>query len=594
MADTQLIKDRIDIADFIQEYLPLKQVGSYFKARCPFHQEKTPSFIVSRERQMWHCFGCSKGGDVFAFVQEMEGMQFVEALRMLAERAGVKLEHRARTEVQTSQKNRVLDVLAFTAQWYHQGFLKSPRAAGARDYIARRGVPAELVERFMIGFVPDEWDLLTRALMRRGFGVEDCVASGLTVPGKQGSGYDRFRGRVMFPICDIHGAVVGFTGRLLEEKADAGGKYVNTPETPVYNKGAVLYGLHIAKQAIRQQKYVIVVEGQMDLIACHKAGLEPVVASSGTAFTEQQLRLLKRYANELRIAFDMDAAGIAAAIRSVELALSLGFDVKVITLPEGSGKDPDDCVQKDPAVWRQAVMGAQPFMLFFIGRALSSGTAPDNAPSIRTVVTALAPALRMIAVMPSAIERGYWMHVIAERTGVREDDVRAEVERMQGALRKTPATPSSVAPPPTARVEANEQRLERLLALLVRYPRLLADHVQIPPLADVHELVALGEYLVLYCKNNKPSSRDEEYHAIRATLGEERTQQLFDRLHLLAETIEMSERDAVQEAHILSLTLRHGWLEHERTRLIAALKEAEGRGDVIRITGVLEQLKSLK
>lgn len=590
MADTQLIKDRIDIADFIQEYLPLKQVGSYFKARCPFHQEKTPSFIVSRERQMWHCFGCSKGGDVFAFVQEMEGMQFVEALRLLAERAGVKLEHQARTEVQTSQKNRVLDILAFTAQWYHQGFLRSPRAAGAREYIARRGVPSELIERFMIGFVPDEWDLLTRALMRHGFGIEDCIASGLVIAGKQGGGYDRFRGRVMFPICDIHSAVVGFTGRLLEEKADAGGKYVNTPETLAYNKGAVLYGLHLGKQAIRQQKYVVVVEGQMDLIACHKAGLEQVVASSGTAFTEHQLRLLKRYANELRIAFDMDAAGIAAAIRSVELALSLGFEVKVITLPEGAGKDPDDCVQKDPAAWRQAVAGAQPFMLFFIGRALVGGGG-----SIRDIVVALAPALRMIAVMPSAIERGYWMHIIAERTGAREDDVRAEVERMRGAMKRMATTPAhSVQTADGKHDEATEHRLERLLALLLRYPSLLADRVQITPLAEASELVAFGEYLVLYYKNNKPSSRDGDYHAIRATLGEERTKQLFDRLHLLAETIEISERDAVQEAHILSLTLRHGWLEHERTRLIIALKEAEGREDHIRVTEVLEQLKNLR
>ena len=603
MADTQLIRDRLDIVDFVQEYLPLKQAGSHFKTRCPFHQEKTPSFIVSRERQSWHCFGCNKGGDVFSFVQEMEGQQFIEALRLLAERAGVKLEHSARAELQTSQKNRVLDILSFAARWYHQGFLKSPRSAAARAYIEQRGVPAELAEKFMIGFVPDEWDLLTRALLKRGCGIEDCIASGLTIAGKQGSGYDRFRGRVMFPICNVHGNVVGFTGRLLEEKEDAGGKYVNTPETVAYSKGAVLYGLHLGKQAIRERKYSIVVEGQMDLIACHKAGTDNVVASSGTAFTQEQLRLLKRYANELRLAFDMDTAGVSAAIRSVELAYAMGFDVKVITVPENAGKDPDDCVQKDPEAWRRAVGDAQPFMLFLVDRAVAQarGGSAGQSGGIRDLVAALAPALGIIAVMPSAIERGYWTHVIAERTGIREDDARAEVARVQarrtppaGGLARTTShtsVPSAAAP---IVLDMVEQRTERLLALIVRYPRPLLTEIALPVLTADSPWLAVHQALVVYYERTKPSSWQEAYQGIRTTLRDERAQQLFDRLQLLAETFDFRERDAIQEAHILSLALRTGWLERERSRLIAALKDAKQRGDHDREMALFEQLKNVK
>lgn len=591
MADTQLIKDRLDIADFIQEYLPLKQAGSHFKARCPFHQEKTPSFIVSRERQSWHCFGCNKGGDVFSFVQEMEGLQFIEALRLLAERAGVKLEHSARAEIQTSQKNRVLDILSFAAHWYHQGFLKSPRAAVARAYIEQRGVPAELTERFMIGFVPDEWDLLTRALLKRGCGIEDCIASGLTIVGKQGGGYDRFRGRVMFPICDVHGSVVGLTGRLLEEKENAGGKYVNTPETVAYSKGAVLYGLHLGKQAIREKKYSIVVEGQMDLIACHKAGAYNVVASSGTAFTQEQLRLLKRYANELRLAFDMDTAGVNAAIRSVELASAMGFDVKVITVPETAGKDPDDCVQKDPEAWRRAVGEAQPFMLFLVDRAMVQ----TRGGGIRDLVAALAPALGIIAVMPSAIERGYWTHVIAEHTGIREDDARAEVARIQ-ARRVVTTRAAALATPAAASdvPDIVEQRTERLLALVLRYPWPLIAQITLPVLSADSPLLAVYRALVVYYGHTKPSSWQEGYNGIRTTLGEERAQQLLDRLQLLSETFDFREQDAIQEAHILSLALRTGWLERERARLIVALKDAEQHNDSARVATLFEQLKNVK
>ncbi len=590
MSDVDTIKERLDIAELVGEYLPLKQAGAYFKARCPFHQEKTPSFIVTRERQMWHCFGCNKGGDVFAFVQEMEGLSFPEALRLLAEKAGIQLTQFARREVQTSQKNRVLDILAFAREWFHQGFLRSPRAADARAYITARGVPAELVSVFGIGFVPDEWGLLTRALLHRGFGIEDCIASGLTLPGKQGGGYDRFRGRVMFPIADAHGTTVGFTGRLLVEKEDAGGKYVNTPQTLVYDKGSVLYSLHLAKQAIREQKHAIVVEGQMDLIACHKAGTMNVVASSGTALTLDQLRLLKRYTQELRIAFDMDSAGLAAASRGVELALAAGFEVKVIIPGADAGKDPDECIQKNPALWHDAIAGAKPFMSFFIDHAL--GQAAGG--SVRDLTNALAPALKMIAVIPSAIERGFWIHRIAEQAGlpattssqtmqagVREDDLRAEVARVQarprdGMREKAPALEKESVQ------GLSERRVERILALALRYPKIIDFLKTMPESIFGEKWLHIFRALVVYSGESK----------LRETLTEER-KQLFDQLHLLAQTFDFAEGEAVQEAYVLSEALRNGWLEKERKNLIADLKAAEAAQDPARVMRLLEQLRHL-
>ena len=596
-SDAELIKERLDIVDLVSEYIPLKQSGTNWKTRCPFHQEKTPSFMVSRERQSWHCFGCSKGGDAFSFVEEIEGLTFPEALKLLAGKAGVTLTRETRNDVAQSARNRVLDILSFAANWYHQGFLKSPRAEIARTYMRRRGVPEALIVKFRVGYVPDEWDLLTRAFTKRGTGIEDCLASGLSIQKEgRGGGYDRFRGRVMFPISDIHGNVVGFTGRLLEEKENAGGKYVNTPQTLVYDKSRVIYGLDLARQIIRREKYAIVVEGQMDVIAAHKAGTENVVASSGTAFTLEQLTILKRYASELRIAFDMDAAGLAAAVRGVEAALSLGFDVKVIMLPPDAGKDPDECIQKDPAVWQRAIADAKPFMLFLIDSALGSA----RGKSIRDLSAAIIPALRMIRVIPSAVERGYWIHILAEKSGAREDDLRAEI-RAIGAVRPVSAlistsvsalTTEPVSEKSVTITGPDQHRMERLLAIMLKFPRCIAGLQKSAGDFFPADALFIFRAIVLYYGQQKPSSWQEGYQAILQTVGEERKKYL-EQLLFLAEGLELSEKDAVYEASILSLALWSGWQKREREQAITEIRSAEARGDRETVTRLLLHLKNL-
>lgn len=429
MSDTQSIKDRLDIVQFIQEYLPLKKAGANWKAPCPFHREKTPSFMVHPEKQIWHCFGCGKGGDVFTFFQEMEGLDFPEALKILAERAGVKLERSFENEAAKSQKNRILEINAKAAYFFNHFLTEMPAAQAARDYLfKKRGLSAKIVEEWQIGFIPEQWDLLTQYLLKKGYGVEDLIASGLTIKNEERkSFYDRFRGRIMFPIWDVHNNVVGFTGRQLVENAEAGGKYVNTPQTAVYDKSRVIYGLNKAKNEIKAKDLIVLVEGQMDVIACHQAGMTNVVAVSGTALTEEQIRLFKRYSNNLAVAFDADEAGQKAAERSLDMALIQGLNVRVIRLPANAGKDADECLKKNPAVWFKTVEESAGAMDWRFEKAFAAAdlTSPRGKQAVAGIL------LQEIAKIPFAVEREGYLKRLGERLGVEAGVLREELVKVK-------------------------------------------------------------------------------------------------------------------------------------------------------------------
>ena len=423
------IKSKLDIIDLISEYIQLKPAGANFKACCPFHQEKSPSFMVSRPKQIWHCFGCAAGGDIFGFVMKMEGMEFPEALRLLAEKAGVELPAFS-NELSSSARNRILDILKLAARFYHKTLIESSQAQTARDYLQKRGLTTATIEEWQVGFIPDAWDALTGFLLKKGFGINDLLASGLTIQKAGGGNYDRFRGRIMFPLSDVHGNAVGFTGRLLDEtKENAGGKYVNTPQTEVYDKSKVLFGLNIAKQDIKRNDRAIIVEGQMDVIACHQAGQMNVVASSGTALTLEQIKLLKRFTNNLYLAFDSDAAGQNAAERGISLALEEGMQIRVITLPPEAGKDPDECLKKNPDIWFKAVDSAQLFMEYFFQKNLAGKNLTD--PTVRSQVANI--LLNQIAKLPDVIEQDFWLKKL---TGVLDVDITLLRERLSDLRRK--------------------------------------------------------------------------------------------------------------------------------------------------------------
>lgn len=421
MSQVDDIKSRLDIVDIISEYIALKPAGTNFRALCPFHSEKTPSFMVSRERQLWHCFGCNIGGDLFSFVMKMEGMDFPEALKILANKAGVILE-RENYELQ-GEKNRLTSLIELAAKFWHKVFLLSPQAASAREYLSKRGVTNDSLEEFMIGFAPNSWDETLKFLKEKKFSDDEIFSAGLTVRKERGAGfYDRFRNRIIFPIRDTHKILVGFGARAMpgEEKQ---AKYINSPQTKIYNKSRVIYNLDKARSYIKEKNAAVFVEGYMDVISSWQAGVKNVVAISGTALTPDHLKIIQRYTNTLLMAFDADIAGENAAFRGTDLILGTDLNLRIIRIP--SGKDPDECIQKDPAQWRNATESAVPFMEYMLEKSMIEFS-PKDAEGKKKIAARLLPFL---AKMENRIEKDHWIHELAESIHVSEEAIRETLGR---------------------------------------------------------------------------------------------------------------------------------------------------------------------
>lgn len=429
---TEDIKARLNIVDVVGQYVKLQKAGSAWKANCPFHQEKTPSFNVNEERNMWHCFGCGKGGDVFAFVMEIEGLEFREALKLLAEKAGVELPEYHRAGAASAEtKDRGLEILELATKFYEKQLWESVPGKKIQDYLYDRGLSDESIRTYRLGYAPDGWEHITKFLLSRGFRSEELETCGLSLRGKEGRGYyDRFRDRIMFPIGDILGRTIGYSARVAPGGDETQAKYVNTPETNLYHKSRALYGLALAKQAIKDAGRTILVEGNMDVIALHQAGLLNVVAVSGTALTIEQLNILKRYSKKLVLFFDMDKAGQAAAWKSAIAAFGLDFTVEAIALT--SGKDAADMNREDPELLRTAVVGARPVMRYFLDSLLSSPEA-STQDGKRAIVERYA---ELLAATPNDLDRSHWTKELAEAIAAEPRVVQATVEKAFRAVRQ--------------------------------------------------------------------------------------------------------------------------------------------------------------
>ena len=360
MDDLELIKNKINIVDLIQEYLPLKKSGINFKANCPFHGEKTPSFMVSPERGIFKCFGCQKGGDIFKFLMEKEGLDFKEALEILAKKAGVIIKKRS---YKKDPRERLFEVNLKAQEFYHHILTKHPLGKTPIEYLKKRGISSESIDQFGIGYSPNSWDSLTKFLRKRGFSTTEIVDSGLGVVSSSGC-YDRFRGRVTFPLIDAKDRVIGFSGRVLLTQEP---KYINTPQTKIFDKSSYLFGLNLAKPEIRAKNEAILVEGEMDAVLSHQAGIKNAVASKGTALTEGQIELLKKYTQNLSLCFDTDLAGDSASRRGIEMADQAGMNLKVIQVV--GGKDPAEVVKTNPEFWRKATLEAIPIYDYYLQSA---------------------------------------------------------------------------------------------------------------------------------------------------------------------------------------------------------------------------------
>lgn len=360
----QEIKDKLDIADVIGRYMHLKKSGTNLKGLCPFHGEKTPSFMVSPQKQIWHCFGCGEGGDVIGFIKRYENVEFREALEMAAELAGIELPTFRSGGPDKSELDELVKINEFTAEFFQTSL---PASLAAQKYLQDRGLSPQTIERWRIGFAPDSFDSLVNALRAKGIDLELAVKAGVLAKSENNKIFDRFRGRIMFPLFDARGQVVAFTGRVLPNAPDDQAKYINSPETPIYNKSKLIFGLNFAKEAFRTFNQAVVVEGQMDVITAHQSGFKNTVASSGTALTQDQLRALKRFVNTVVFAFDNDDAGDKALWRAAQLALALELEVRVVDLR--NAKDPDELIKKSPSSWEKLISGSYRAIDYYLERA---------------------------------------------------------------------------------------------------------------------------------------------------------------------------------------------------------------------------------
>lgn len=456
------IRDRLEITDLIQQYVPsLKRTGNSFKGLCPFHSEKSPSFIVFPNTQSYHCFGCGKNGDVFTFYQEMEKVDFRDALKELGSRAGVEISSSVpRPPEEDEKRKQLIEVNQLAAMWFNHILLNATQGAVGRDVIAERGVSSDSVRSWNLGFAPDSWDALLNFLASRNIPATIAAEAGLATTRDGGGYYDRFRNRLMFPIRDADGNTVGFGGRAL---GDAQPKYLNTAQTDVFDKSHLLYGLDLAKDAIKDTGQAVVVEGYMDAIAIHEAGYKNVVASMGTALTESQVGLLKRGNPEIILALDSDTAGQMATMRGIQTMTEhldadvvptltasrvLGFerrlksDVRIVQLADG--KDPDEIVRKDPASWPRLVARAIPFMDFVI--EISTKAVDLNDPRAKSeAVKQVLPLLRQL---PDPIRENHYARILARKLDLPESAIADAKRALRTENRRTSHQQEAVASGP--------------------------------------------------------------------------------------------------------------------------------------------------
>lgn len=425
------VKSRLNVVEVIGSYVKLEKAGLNWKARCPFHNEKSPSFMVSEERQSFHCFGCNKGGDVFTFLMEMESLDFKDALSLLAERAGVDLsvyrkEYAATPngEKQEENKPRLTEILELSTKFFEKQLWDGVGKTKILGYLRDRGLSDESIKLFRLGYAPEGWRHLSDFLVSRGYRPEEIEAAGLTIKKDTGRDwYDRFRDRITFPVMDAMGRVIGFSARVAPGGDESQAKYVNTPETNVYRKSKALYGLAQAKQAIKKAGVTVVVEGNMDVIATYQSGIENVVAVSGTALTTDQLDILKRYGNKIKFFFDMDGAGQTAARRSTELALGKEITTSIVAIT--SGKDAADAARENPEILRSAVAHDMPALEYFLEQAIlrHDVEAPEGKRAIAEFY------LPILAHAENAIERTHFLSRLAFRIGMDEKALAPALEK---------------------------------------------------------------------------------------------------------------------------------------------------------------------
>jgi DNA primase len=584
------IREKIDIVSFLSEYLTLKKAGRNFKAVCPFHNEKTPSLVISPERQIWHCFGCGKGGDVYSFLMEYEKLEFPEALRFLAKRAGVELVSRNFEGVLTSKKERLYQINSLAKEYYHYVLTKHPAGKQALAYVKNRGIDDKVIETFALGFSPPRGNALVKYLVdKKRFAKEEIIDAGLafqsfgrfrTSEGK-GDLVDFFRGRLMFPLFDHRDNVVGFSGRILTSTEETS-KYINTRETIIYHKGEHIYGLNATKDAIRRSEQAIIVEGEFDVLSCFQNGVANVVAVKGTALTEQQVNLLARFTKKITFCFDGDKAGQNAIKRSLSVVEKKGITPTVIEIP--GQKDPDEAISENAVAFKMAVKADVSVYEYLLTRALSS-VDTETADGKKKVSDEVLP---FIAQISNEIIKEHYLKKLASGLDTTYESIAKEAERIISKQ-------TAVAPAAPVKVKRLKDEIleEYLLALIIQSER---------PKNAIHKAVAIL---------SDSMSRERAYHKIMDHLLDhvEKTDGFdgkkfadglpkellptFDTSALFPLPLFQDEEKLLAEVEKAAQKLKVLYIQEKMKKLASEIKEKEEKGDEKEVESLQKQYSDL-
>lgn len=586
MDDLELIKQKINIVDLIQEYLLLKKAGINFKANCPFHQEKTPSFMVSPERQIFKCFGCQKGGDIFKFLMEKEGMDFKEALEYLAKKAGIVLKRKPQEK---NLKDRLFEVNLKAQEFFHYLLTQHSLGKKALAYVKKRGLSETSIAEFGLGYAPRSWESLTKFLLKRRFLTTEIIESGLGVASKQSS-YDRFRGRIVFPLIDPTGRIIGFSGRVLDEGEP---KYINTPQTVIFDKGSFLYGLNLAKGEIKQKGEAILVEGEMDVILSHQAGVKNTIAAKGTALTQNQVALLKKYTDNILLCFDMDLAGDSASRRGIEIADASGLNIKVIQMKEG--KDPAEVAVKDIKLWWELIKSAIPIYDYYLDSSSHRHNIKDPA-GLKKISSELIPIWAKIS---DDLVRDMYIHKLAALVKTEETLIRKLVDRQRQSLSRPPNYTQVLRESPRDDVAMGARKREELLeeyliVLLLHIPK---DHIFVPAFPETllmaENLRQIYVLLVLYLDSISFKGRSFDINEFVRDIPDTLLQEV-DRLYLTDLDHRLSERERWQkEVEGVIAELKKLLIKASLERLSLEIKNAEEFGKMEILEGLNRRFRDL-
>jgi len=583
MDHVEEIKQKIDVVDLISSYLTLKKAGRNYKALCPFHKEKTPSFMVSPEKQIWYCFGCNQGGDIFTFIEKIEGLDFVGTLNLLAERAGVVLDRKE--FIKKSKKDKFLEINELANKFFSYILHESKIGQRAKDYlINKRKLKEETIREFSLGYAPDSQTSLRDFLLKKGYQEEELLKIGLIAKNYQGRYIDKFRGRIIFPIENISGKIVAFAGRIFKENKNLSfipPKYLNSPQSEIYDKSSVLYGLFHTKEFIREKDLAIIVEGYLDVISSYQAGVKNIVASSGTALTAQQVKILSRYTSNIAFAFDQDEAGKAALKRATEITRFDNINVQTVVIKEA--KDPDELIQINPEEWKKCADSPLSIIEFYykdVFDKYNKNSAEDKKKIGREIIP-------VIANIADLIERAHWVKKLSNDLDIDEKYIIDIIDKNQPLISKLEEEESQ-----SHELKISHEML--LLTALILYPQKIKDFFEKVKEDDLLEEKAKNLYKILFKLYNKGEGKIFDLALIKKELEKEERDGLDLTLFLTEEYFQgIEEKDVLADIDRLIQTVLLRKKEKEKKSIEKEIHLADKVKDKEKIRKLLKKLQDL-